>query len=180
MKKLILLDRDGVINTDAPNHVRSPEEWHPLSGSLEAISELKKNNYNVAIVTNQSGIGRGYFTKETLKAIHNKMRKALSKFNCEVDQFFYCPHHPDENCPCRKPKPGMILKALKHFNVQKEETIFIGDSLRDIKAAIAANCKPVLVLTGNGKETLKSYKNELTNVSIFEDLASFVKDFLSN
>ncbi len=178
-KKLILLDRDGVINKDSPNHIRTPDEWRPIEDSLEAISKIKEHNHLVAVVTNQSGINRGYYSLDTLNKIHAKMNSYLAKNNnCKFDHIFFCPHHPDDNCDCRKPKPGMILQAMKHFNISCEQTYFVGDSFRDIEAALAANCKPILVLTGNGKKTLESRKEKLKNVSVFDNLTDFASNFL--
>ena len=163
MIKLIILDRDGVINEDSPDFVKSPEEWHAIPGSLEAIALLNKANILVAIASNQSGLARGLFSEITLDAIHRKMAHALMTHHGYIDRIFYCPHGPNDDCDCRKPKPGLLLQAMHYFHVTPEETCFVGDSQRDIDAAIAAHCQPILVRTGNGKkiEHNKTYNNLL-------------------
>lgn len=149
MFKLILLDRDGVINYDSDDFIKSPDEWHAIPGSLEAIALLNKAGIKVAIASNQSGLARGYFTEETLQKIHQKMLNELKQYNGHIDKIFYCPHGPNDNCECRKPKPGMLLQAFKYFNVKPEEACFAGDSQRDIDAAKTAGCHPILINTQN-------------------------------
>lgn len=144
-KKLILLDRDGVINYDSPEFIKSPHEWKAIPGSLKAIAMLNQANIRIAIATNQSGLARGYFTEETLNQIHQKMHEELKAEGGMIDKIFYCPHGPHDHCDCRKPKPGMLLKAFDYFNVKAEQACFIGDSARDIEAAMAANCDGILV-----------------------------------
>jgi D-glycero-D-manno-heptose 1,7-bisphosphate phosphatase len=151
MLKLIILDRDGVINLDSVDYIKSPDEWHPVAGSLEAIAELNRAGFKVCVATNQSGIARGYFDLLTLAAIHDKMIEALVKVGGHVDAIFFCPHGPDENCSCRKPKPGLYQQALNHFKVEVSEVMVIGDSLRDIEAAQALNCPAILVESNKGK-----------------------------
>jgi D-glycero-D-manno-heptose 1,7-bisphosphate phosphatase len=147
--KLIILDRDGVINYDSVNYIRSPDDWHPIPGSLEAIARLKKAGFKIAVATNQSGISRGYYTEETLTAIHQKMQDALAlldtQIDVRIDAIFYCPHLPTENCDCRKPKPGLLQKIAQHFQCDITNVPFIGDNLSDIQAAIAASASPILI-----------------------------------
>ncbi|MES2203938.1 MAG: D-glycero-beta-D-manno-heptose 1,7-bisphosphate 7-phosphatase [Pseudomonadota bacterium] len=147
--KLIILDRDGVINYDSPDFIKSPEEWHAIPGSLEAIALLNKAGIKVAIASNQSGLARGYFTEDTLKKIHQKMLDELKKCGGHIDKIFYCPHGPHDDCACRKPKPGMLLQAFEYFNVKPEEACFAGDSQRDIDAASAAKCRAIYINTDN-------------------------------
>lgn len=170
MIKLVILDRDGVINEDSPNFVKSPEEWRAIPGSLAAIALLNSHNILVAIASNQSGLARGLFTEIILDAIHQKMAHELMLHQGHIDRIFYCPHGPNDSCECRKPKPGLLLQAMKYFGVTPEETCFVGDSQRDIDAAIDANCQPVLVRSGNGNTTLVTRE---TNVTIYTDLLSF-------
>lgn len=170
----IILDRDGVINFDSLEYIKSPAEWHPIPGSLEAISRLNKAGYRVIIATNQSGLARGYYTEEVLNNIHKKLHAALAQVGGKVDEIFYCPHHPDDNCDCRKPKPGLLQQIQKKYDLNLADTFFIGDSVGDIRAALEVGCQPVLVLTGNGKKTLETYPDVLH----FADLAEAVDKIL--
>ncbi|VCU69338.1 D-glycero-beta-D-manno-heptose-1,7-bisphosphate 7-phosphatase [Pigmentiphaga humi] len=152
--KLVILDRDGVINQDSPDFVKSPDEWIPLPGALEAIARMHQAGYRVVIATNQSGLGRGLFDAATLNAIHAKLKTKLAKANGVVDAIFICPHAPHEGCACRKPLPGMYRSIAQRFEVDLQGVPSVGDSLRDLQAAAAAGCLPWLVLTGNGPKTL--------------------------
>ncbi|MFL9608801.1 D-glycero-beta-D-manno-heptose 1,7-bisphosphate 7-phosphatase [Methylobacillus sp. Pita2] len=152
--KLVILDRDGVINQDSAQFIKSPDEWKPIEGSLEAIALLNQNGYRVALATNQSGIGRGLFDMATLNAIHDKMHKALAQFGGRIDALFYCPHAADANCNCRKPKPGMIEEISKRFGMDLKGVPSVGDSLRDLQASAVFGAQPILVLTGKGEKTL--------------------------
>lgn len=143
--KLVILDRDGVINYDSPDFIKSPDEWRAIPGSLEAIALLNKAGINVAIASNQSGLARGYFTEETLQKIHQKMLDELKQYGGHIDKIFYCPHGPDDDCSCRKPNPGMLLAAFQYFNIEPDEACFVGDSQRDIEAAKRAACHSVLI-----------------------------------
>jgi D-glycero-D-manno-heptose 1,7-bisphosphate phosphatase len=151
--KLVILDRDGVINLDSDQYIKSPDEWKPIPGSLEAIALLNQSGFRVVICTNQSGIGRGLFEMDTLNAIHDKMIRALAHIGGHVDAIFFCPHTATDECTCRKPKPGMFLQIEERFNVSLEGVPAVGDSLRDFQAASAVGAKPILVLTGKGKKT---------------------------
>ncbi len=177
--KMIILDRDGVINHDSDAYIKSTEEWIPIDGSLEAIARLNHSGYTVVVASNQSGIARGYFNIETLSAIHKKMDNMLSMLGGRVDAVFYCPHGPDDGCVCRKPKPGMLLDIGQRFNVPLTEVVFIGDSISDIKAASDAHALPMLVRTGKGIKAEKIVQAECKkSVPVYDDLASAVTALL--
>ena len=175
--KLVILDRDGVINHDSTSYIKSPAEWKPIPGSLEAIALLNQAGYRVLVATNQSGIGRGLFDMATLNAIHDKMHRALGLAGGRIDGIFYCPHAQDAGCNCRKPKPGLLEEIGRRFGVSLEGVPFIGDSLRDIEAALAVGAQPVLVLTGKGKKTRKEggYPD---GTPIHADLSEAVRNLL--
>ena len=151
--KLVILDRDGTINHDSDQYIKSPAEWKPIKGSLEAIARLTQDGWRVVVATNQSGIGRGLFDMATLNAIHDLMHRAVHQAGGRIDAIFFCPHASESNCGCRKPKPGMLLEIARRMNVELEGVPMVGDSLRDLQAAAAAGAKPVLVLTGKGRRT---------------------------
>lgn len=151
--KLIILDRDGVINHDSDQYIKSPEEWRPLPGSIDAIARLTQAGFRIAIATNQSGIGRGLFDMETLNAIHAKMHKAVNQAGGRIEAVFYCPDLPEANSPCRKPNPGMFHAIAERFNAPLAGVPSVGDSLHDLNAADAVGAQPILVLTGKGKTT---------------------------
>jgi D-glycero-D-manno-heptose 1,7-bisphosphate phosphatase len=151
--KLVILDRDGVINFDSHDFIKSPEEWRPIPGSLEAIAKLNHAGYQVVLATNQSGVGRGLFEVSTLNAIHDRMHRALAQMGGRIDAIFFCPHAQDANCACRKPKAGLLVEIARRFNVDLKGVPTIGDSLRDLQAAAAVGAEPVLVLTGKGEQT---------------------------
>ena len=174
--KLVILDRDGVINKDSVHYIKSPAEWLPIPGSLEAVARLSQEGYRVVVSTNQSGVGRGLFDMDTLNAIHSKMCQAVQKLGGRIDAIFYCPHHPEANCDCRKPMPGMFQRIAACFNSELSDVFAIGDSLRDLQAATACGAKPILVLTGKGLLT-QAGKEFPENTIIFNDLAAAV-DFI--
>jgi len=151
--KLIILDRDGVINYDSDQFIKSPEEWKPIPGSLEAIARLCQADYRVVVATNQSGIGRGLFDMHTLNAIHDKMHKAVALAGGRIDAIFYCPHTAESDCRCRKPKPGMLEDIAARYNVNFKGVYAVGDSLRDLTSAAKVGAQPILVLTGKGAKT---------------------------
>jgi len=169
--KLVILDRDGTINHDSDQHIKSPAEWLPIKGSVEAIARLTQNGWRVVVATNQSGIGRGLFDMATLNAIHDTMHRAVHLAGGRIDAIFFCPHAGDSNCECRKPKPGMLLEIAKRMNVELEGVPMVGDSLRDLQAAVAAGARPVLVLTGKGTKTRDAGGLPAGTV-IFPDLAA--------
>ncbi len=152
--KLVILDRDGVINKDSANFIKKPNEWIAITGSLEAIALLNQSGFRVALATNQSGISRGLFDMVTLSAIHDKMYRALSQLGGRIDAMFYCPHAADDDCDCRKPKPGMIKEIGLRFSTDLTNVPCVGDALRDLQAYAESGCQPILVLTGKGEQTL--------------------------
>jgi D-glycero-D-manno-heptose 1,7-bisphosphate phosphatase len=168
--KLIVLDRDGVINYDSDQFIKSPDEWRPIPGSLEAISRLNHAGFRVVVATNQSGLGRGLFDMATLIAINEKMHKALAHAGGRLDAIFYCPHTADSACDCRKPKPGMFSEIGRRFGIDLTGVPCVGDSVRDLDAAAAISGQPILVLTGKGEKTLRE-GNFPKNTVIFPDLA---------
>ena len=168
--KLIVLDRDGVINYDSEQFIKSPEEWRPIPGSLEAISRLNHAGFRVVVATNQSGLGRGLFDMATLIAIHEKMHKALSQVGGRIDALFYCPHTADSACECRKPRPGMLIEIGQRFGIDLTGVPCVGDSVRDLQCAAEVDAQPILVLSGKGEKTLRE-GNFPKNTVIFPDLA---------
>lgn len=170
----IILDRDGVINYESAAYIKSPEEWLPIPRSLEAIARLNRAGFRVIVATNQSGISRGYFDIETLDRIHEKLMDELAAVGGYIEEVFFCPHHPDEQCECRKPKPGLLLQIQKKYNLDLARTFFIGDSYRDIFAAQSVGCQPLLVLTGNGHSVIQQYP-ELSTIPTFADLEQAVE-----
>lgn len=176
--KLIVLDRDGVINYDSDQFIKSPDEWRPVPGSLEAIARLNHAGYRVVVATNQSGIGRGLFDMGMLNAIHEKMHKALGHVGGRIDAIFFCPHTADSKCECRKPKPAMLVEIGKRFSAELTGMPCIGDSLRDLMAADAVGAQPMLVLTGKGEKTLREGSFP-KNTVIFPDLAFAVSALLA-
>lgn len=151
--KLVILDRDGVINYDSDLYIKSPDEWRPIPGSLEAIARLNQWGYRVVVATNQSGVGRGLFEMDTLNAIHDKMMKAVAQAGGRIDAVFFCPHTNADKCRCRKPRPGMLEDIAARYNTSLAGMPAIGDSLRDLQAAEAVEAQPILVLTGKGSKT---------------------------
>ena len=151
--KLVILDRDGTINQDSAQYIKSPAEWKPIPGSLEAIARLTQGGWRVVVATNQSGIARGLFDMAALNAIHAEMHRAVGLAGGRIDAIFFCPHAADSGCECRKPKPGLLLDIASRMDVGLAEVPMVGDSLRDLEAAAAAGAKPYLVLTGKGKKT---------------------------
>lgn len=173
MSKLIILDRDGVINYDSDQFIKNPEEWKPIPGSLEAIARLCQADYRVVVATNQSGIGRGLFDMQTLNAIHDKMHKACALAGGRIDAVFFCPHTSEMNCHCRKPKSGMIEEIAMRYGMNLNGVPAVGDSLRDLEASAKLGARPYLVLTGKGTKT--QAKGGLPEgTQIFPDLAAVV------
>ena len=175
---LVILDRDGVINHDSDDYIKSPDEWQPLPGSLEAIARLCRADYTVVVATNQAGVGRGLFSQEMLIRIHRKMASSIRDKGGRLDSVFFCPHSPAEQCGCRKPKPGMLLEISDRLGIGLSGVPVVGDSLRDLEAAEAAGAIPVLVKTGRGRLTQeKLSKGELSHTlgqtPVYADLAAF-------
>lgn len=171
--KLIILDRDGVINFDSEHYIKSPDEFHLIPGSLDAIAQLNKLGHTIAIATNQSGVARGLYDEITLKAIHEKLTTHLKQAGGEIDYIAYCPHHPDEQCHCRKPEPGLLEQISKHYNINLKGVPFIGDTFRDLTAGLAVGCKPILVKTGNGLMTIENHAEQLEDIEIFDNLKQY-------
>ena len=170
----IILDRDGVINVDSDGYIKSPEEWQAIPGSLDAIAQLNRAGFHVLVVTNQSGVARGFFDLAILDVIHEKMVQELASVGGYIDEIFFCPHHPDENCLCRKPKPGMLQQIAAKYPIDFSKTFFIGDSFKDILAAQTVGCLPILVHTGNGELVLQRHP-EVALLPNFKNLAEAVE-----
>lgn len=152
--KLVILDRDGVINKDRDDFVKNSLEWEPLEHSLEAIANLTQAGWRIVVATNQSGIGRNLFDLHALHSMHAKMHRLVNQAGGRIDAVVFCPHTPDDNCDCRKPLPGMVEEITERFNVKPEGVPLIGDSLRDLQAIAAVGGQPILVKTGKGEKTL--------------------------
>ena len=171
-KGLIVLDRDGVINRDSREFVKDADEWVPLPGSIGAIADLSAAGYTVAVASNQSGLARGLFDRNALRAMHRKLRRLVAAAGGSVDRIVVCPHGPDERCSCRKPHPGLLQRLGRHYETSLEGVPVVGDSLRDLQAATAAGATPLLVRTGNGLETSANLPDDLRSVQVFDDLAA--------
>jgi D-glycero-D-manno-heptose 1,7-bisphosphate phosphatase len=172
--KLVILDRDGVINHDSDSFIKSPSEWRPIPGSLEAIAKLNHAGYHVVLATNQSGVGRGLFEVSTLNAIHDRMHRALGQIGGRIDAIFFCPHAHDAGCNCRKPRSGLLDEIASRFNVDLKGVPIVGDALRDLQAAAAVGATPMLVLTGKGSKTREA--GDLPDgTQVYDDLADAVR-----
>jgi D-glycero-D-manno-heptose 1,7-bisphosphate phosphatase len=176
--RLVILDRDGVINYDSVDYIKSPQEWRPIPGSLEAIARLHRADYKVVVATNQSGVGRGLLSMDTLAAIHAHMLKEVRRQGGEIDAIFFCPHTPEDGCDCRKPAPGLLKQIAKRLQINLTGVYVVGDAERDVLAARRVLATPVLVRTGKGAQTLKQ-STVLDDVPVFDDLAAFVDALLS-
>ncbi|HZE92156.1 MAG TPA: D-glycero-beta-D-manno-heptose 1,7-bisphosphate 7-phosphatase [Rhizobacter sp.] len=173
---LIILDRDGTINEDRDDYIKSPEEWVPIEGSLEAIARLNHAGWHTVIATNQSGLGRGLFDMSALNSMHLKMNGLLAKVGGRIDAVFFCPHTPDDHCECRKPLPGLILQIGERFGVNLSTVHVVGDSLRDLQAGAAAGCPTHLVLTGKGRELDEALlQQESPGNTVHENLSAFAE-----
>jgi len=176
--RLVILDRDGVINEDAAEHIRSPEQWVPVPGSLEAIARMCRAEYRVVVITNQSGVGRGLYTLDTMNKINMRMFELLRHKGGQVDALMFCPHVPEDECECRKPRPGLFLELARRLKVNLHGIPAVGDSLRDLEAAAAVGAQPVLVRTGKGVDTEAAIRGEsggrFAAVPVYDDLAGFV------
>lgn len=176
---LVILDRDGVINQDRTDYVKSAAEWVPLPGSIEGMAALSRAGIRVVVATNQSGIGRGLFDGAALADMHEKMIQLVEAQAGEVTGVFFCPHHPDDDCQCRKPRTGLLNAIAEELGVSLQNVPYVGDSLKDIQCALRAGCQPILVRTGNGAATAASAVPELSGVPVFADLQAFAADYLS-
>lgn len=166
---LIILDRDGVINYESNEYIKSPEEWVAIPGSLQAIAALNQAGFKVVIATNQSGVARGLFDVSMLEKIHAKLHAEVNAAGGVIEDIFFCPHHPNDNCFCRKPQPGLFWQIREKYAVNLAEVFFVGDSISDIQVAKSVGCKPLLVLTGNGQKTLASFAEAL-HIPAFKNL----------
>jgi D-glycero-D-manno-heptose 1,7-bisphosphate phosphatase len=176
--KLIILDRDGVINYDSEQFIKNPEEWKPIPGSLEAIARLNQAGYRVVVATNQSGIGRGLFDMPMLNAIHDKMHKACALAGARIDAVFFCPHASENDCDCRKPRSGMLEEIAARYSLGSLDNVpVVGDSLRDLQPAAVLGAQPYLVLTGKGMKTQEA-GGLPEGTLIFPDLASVVAELV--
>ncbi len=169
MTRLVILDRDGVINADSPDYIKSPDEWQALPGSLEAIARLTRAGYTVVVASNQSGLGRGLFDANALAAIHRKMLASIEAAGGALGGIFFCPHAPEQSCECRKPAAGLFRKIAEQFGLSLEGVPAIGDSARDLAAARLVGARPMLVLTGNGQGTLDA---GAPGVEVYKDLGA--------
>jgi len=167
----IIIDRDGVINDDSDDYIKSADEWHAIPGSLEAIADLNRAGFHVLVASNQSGISRGLFDLETLNQMHEKLFQELTSVGGYIDEIFFCPHQPADNCDCRKPKPGMFYQIQKKYNVDFKSTYFIGDAIADLQVAQAVGCRFLLVLTGKGQRTLEKFPEQTSSIPCFANLA---------
>ncbi|MCH9694833.1 MAG: D-glycero-beta-D-manno-heptose 1,7-bisphosphate 7-phosphatase [Gammaproteobacteria bacterium] len=172
---MIILDRDGVINQDSREFVKSSVEWLPLPGSIKAIADLSRSGFTVTVATNQSGLARGKFDRNALRSMHRKLRRLVSAEGGHVDRIVVCPHGPDDGCACRKPKPELLRRLLRYYGAAAADVPFVGDSLRDLQAADAAGARPVLVRTGNGAATERLLPPELSAIEVFDDLAAVAR-----
>jgi D-glycero-D-manno-heptose 1,7-bisphosphate phosphatase len=170
---MVVLDRDGVINRESADFIKTPDEWIPLPGSLDAIARLTDAGIPVIVATNQSGVGRGLFGLDALDAIHDKMRRAVEAAGGDLAGIFFCPHTPEDGCDCRKPKPGLLRQIEERFEISLKDNPIVGDSRRDLEAARAVGARPILVRTGNGRKTEKEL-GERGDAEVFDDLAAFV------
>jgi len=174
---LVVLDRDGVINIDSDDYIKSVDEWKPIPGSIEAIARLSLAGYRVYVATNQSGLARNFFALEDLHKMHQKLESLVSTAGGYISGIYFCPHHPDDKCECRKPNIGLLKMISQDSKDTLQDCPFVGDSLSDIRAALAYGCRPILVETGKGLITLSVLDEE---VEVFQDLASFVDFFLAS
>lgn len=176
-KRLIILDRDGVINYDSDDYVKSADEWRPLPGSLEAIGRLTRGGYRIAVATNQAGIAKGLFDEQTLNAMHEKMMRLAAEHGGVIEAVFVCPHRAEDRCRCRKPEPGLFFRIASRFATDLRGVPAVGDSLRDIQAARAAGAWPLLVRTGKGRDTERAIHG--TDVAVYDDLSAVVDHLLA-
>ncbi|PTB18706.1 D-glycero-beta-D-manno-heptose-1,7-bisphosphate 7-phosphatase [Trinickia symbiotica] len=178
-KKLVILDRDGVINVDSDAFIKSPDEWVAIPGSLEAIARLNQAGYRVVVASNQSGIGRGLFDMAALNAMHAKMQRAAAAVGGRIDAVFFCPHTADDQCECRKPKPGLLKMIVERFEIEPAVTPVVGDSLRDLQAGAALGFPTHLVLTGKGGQTLVA-GGLPEGTRVHENLKAFALTYLAD
>jgi D-glycero-D-manno-heptose 1,7-bisphosphate phosphatase len=177
--KLVILDRDGVINYDSDQFIKSPAEWRPIPGSIEAIARLNQNGYRIAVATNQSGIGRGLFDMATLNAMNDKLMELVFRQGGRIDAIFFCPHTAVEDCNCRKPRTGMLEEIAARFHTELKGVPVVGDSLKDLQCAESVGAQPVLVLTGKGAKTRQA-GGMPKKTQVFENLAEAARHFIAH
>ena len=176
--KLVILDRDGVINEDSNDYIKSAAEWVPLPGSIEAIARLSRAGFTVAVASNQSGIGRGLFSRSALYSMHRKMRRLVAAAGGALGKIAYCPHAPADNCRCRKPRPGLLQSIGAYYDRPLDGVPIIGDSFRDLQAAVAAGARPMLVLTGKGRAARRELEDSDIDAAVYRDLSAAVDAIL--
>jgi D-glycero-D-manno-heptose 1,7-bisphosphate phosphatase len=175
---LLVLDRDGVINEDSEDYIRGLADWHPIPGSLDAIARLSRAGFSIAVASNQSGLSRGYFSPQDLEAIHARLRREVEVRGGRINGIFYCPHLPEDACHCRKPATGLLAAIERELGGSLRDAPFIGDSLKDLQAALAFGCRPILVQTGKGENTLAALRAadagipEPDTIPVYRDLAA--------
>jgi D-glycero-D-manno-heptose 1,7-bisphosphate phosphatase len=177
--KLVILDRDGVINFDSDQYIKSPSEWRPIPGSIEAIARLNQNGFRIAVATNQSGIGRGLFDMATLNAMNDKMMELVFRQGGRIDALFFCPHTAAEQCGCRKPRTGMLEEIAARFHTELKGVPIVGDSLKDLQAAETVGAQPYLVLTGKGQRT-RADGGLPKKTLVFENLADVSRHLIAH
>lgn len=180
MNKLVILDRDGVINQDSDNFIKSANEWQPIPGAIEAIAKLTQAGFTVAVATNQSGLARGLFGLPELEAMHQKMHTLVQQAGGKISHVAYCPHGPDDQCQCRKPKPGMVHQIEAATGISAKGAWFVGDKFADLQCGWAAGCTSILVKTGKGEMTLQTHAKDLKEVNLSKDLEQAVDFILSH
>lgn len=177
--KIVVLDRDGVINQDSESYIKNPQEWIPIEGSIEAIADLCSAGFIVVIATNQSGLARKLFSEDDLASIHRKLIELVEGASGKIHGIFYCPHSPEDHCSCRKPKTGLLEQIEQNYQLSLESAPFVGDSVRDIQAALAHGCRAILVQTGNGEETLLKLKElGIVDFEVFSNLAQAARNII--
>lgn len=179
-QRLVILDRDGVINEDSDAYIKSPEEWQPIAGSIAAIAALSKAGFRIAVATNQSGLARGYFDDITLANMHSLMLALVEEQGGHIDAVVYCPHGPDAGCRCRKPAPGLLEQIGVELDLPIAGAWYVGDSSKDLELGLAMQCKPILVRTGKGKETEARLTSEQRGIPVVDDLAAAVRLILEH
>ncbi len=178
--KLIILDRDGVINFDSDEYIKNINEWHPIPGSLEAIAKLSQAGFKIAVATNQSGINRGLFGIQELDEMHQMLHNRVRELGGYIDAIFFCPHQPKDHCDCRKPNTGLFRLIANFFQVSLNGVPTIGDSWRDIEAALSMNCRPILVRTGKGEETLQLHQEDIKKIPVYTDLSAAAAELIKD
>lgn len=178
-RPIVIIDRDGVINRDSTAFVKTIDEWQPLPGSIEAIAALSRAGFRVGIASNQSGIARGLVTPQSLAEMHDELQRLVAAAGGRIDHIVYCPHGPDDGCDCRKPRPGLFHQLATHFDADLDGVPAIGDSMRDLEAAAAAGARPILVRTGNGRQTEAALEGQFADVPVFDDLTAAARQLIA-